>query len=206
MYSMNEKPIEDSNKKTYLLMSAFSLFFVLGLIHLTNWDRHSFTIVPLKAQQMIGLASAADLRKIADICTERLKYDCVDSALSQIHYTEITPEDYLRIGDLRRKLGRHKMAVAAYSSVLNKKADLPGNLLADTYYGLAKSSENLQQIDNAIGYYEKSISAKPDVIQITVTEAYLKLLQQAGRPSTMQKVIAEARRRGGSDRLFSKSL
>jgi tetratricopeptide (TPR) repeat protein len=197
--------MQRKNIKSILAMSGF---LILAFIHIVNWDRHSFAIVPLKMKQILGMASPSDLRNISDICTERMKYDCVDSALSELMASEGRPEDFLRLGDLRRKLGQHKSAISAYETALtlHPVTAADNSLLADANFGMAKSYEAIGQIDQAASHYETAIVAKPEVIQITVTQAYLNMLKVAGRSDLAQKVVEEARKRSHSDRLFSEAL
>jgi tetratricopeptide (TPR) repeat protein len=200
-----QKQEQRLSRKVVIYIISFSAVFVLSLIHLINWDRHSFSILPLKIGSALGTLSTSDLRKLADICYTRMKYDCADSALSDISLKEAQLDDLMKLGDMRRKLNLHQEAIQAYNAALNLQNNTP-ELKSDIYYGLARSYASLQMSDKAIEAFQASITSKPDKILVSVTESYISLLKKLGRNDLVESVIKEARRRGKSESFFSNAM
>jgi tetratricopeptide (TPR) repeat protein len=199
--------IEQSFHKKFIIMIAvFGFVFVATVIHVINWDQYSLSIIPLKISNAVGMASPQSLRELARICEERMKYECTEEALQDALRAEPSVGDLIRLGNLQRKMNGFQSALVTYTSALEniKKEGLANTTeLSDIYYGLAKSYESVGQNDQALANYDLAIKAKPEVIQITVTAAYLNLLKVVGKLDIAKAVIAEARKRSGSDSLFS---
>lgn len=207
MPNQNQTELTKKTQKTFIIgVLSFSLFVIAGFIHLVNWDKYSIEVIPLKTKTFIGLADDVDLSRLAEICEDRFKYDCTEIALFEVAQIRNQPEDYVKLGLLQRKLKAWQKSAQSYEtalSLLQKTGESTTSLLADIYYGLAKANEGLNQETVAIDYYDRAITAKPEVIQITVTEDYLKLLKGLGQDKKAKRVVEEARRRGGSKSLFS---
>lgn len=172
---------------------------ILGFIHLANWGEDGLAIIPLKIKTYTGIASAETYSELARICAQRGHYHCVADAYSEI--ARLNPSDLevnLTLGDLERRLGRHSRALRAYDDYLKKG----GADIVKAHYGRAQAFEALGEDEMALLAYEKAIHAKPDMILTTVTEAYLDLLIKKERFQKAKAVIADARKRGGKDRLF----
>ena len=118
------------------------------------------------------MSSTESLRKISQICTERLKYACAEGALSEVVRSTESGDDYFNLATLQRKLGHHKLAIANYNNSLvieNKSSEPSTTKLSDIYFGLARSYDALGDSEAASRSYAQAIEAKPNVIQITVT-------------------------------------
>ena len=194
------------NKQSVFTIVGVSTFLVVAFIHLVNWDTHSIAIIPLKTGQILGMSSTESLRKISQICTERLKYACAEEALSEVVRSTESGDDYFNLATLQRKLGHHKLAIANYNNSLvieNKSSEPSTTKLSDIYFGLARSYDALGDSEAASRSYAQAIEAKPNVIQITVTESYIAFLKKQNNLELAKKVVNEARKRGNSDRLFA---
>lgn len=194
------------HKKFIIMIAAFGLVFVATVIHIINWDQYSLSVIPLKLSNAVGLAGPQSLRELARICEERMKYDCTEEALRDALRAEPNVADLIRLGNLQRKMNGFQSALKTYNNALEtvKKESLANTSeLSDIYYGLAKSYESIGQNDQALAHYDLAIKAKPEVIQITVTAAYLNLLKVVGKLDIAKAVIDEARKRSGSESLFS---
>jgi tetratricopeptide (TPR) repeat protein len=192
--------MDNSDQKFIKFGSGFSVLVMLALVHFINWGTDSLAIIPLKIEAYAGIASAETYAQIGRICETRFKYACVAETYDAI--SNLNPGDIelkLTRADLERHLGNHSKALRAYDEYLRAG----GTEVAKAEYGRAQSLTAIGEIDNAFLAYEKAISAKPAVIQTTITQAYLDLLMQNQRFSKAKAVIKEARKRGRSDSLFA---
>lgn len=192
--------MESLDKKFIQVGGAVCAVAMLALVHLVNWGENSIEIIPLKIKSWSGIASAETYSELAVICMARGRYACVAESYSQI--SRLNPSDIeinLNLADLERRLGNHSKAIRAYDEYLRKG----GADIARAHYGRGQSLAAVGETDNAFLAFEKAILSKPDVIQTTVTEAYLELLIKNERFKKAKAVIQEARKRGGKSTLFA---
>jgi len=202
-YNMSHSDRAPSHKPFIYVVIGLSVFMILAFIHIINWDRHSFAVIPLKIKYALGLSNQSNYRELAKICIERMKYNCAESALSVLAESSNRVEDLIQLGDLRRKIGIPQAAVLAYEDALKLAMKESSNKeLAEVHYGLAASFQSLQLSADAIRHYDFAIQAKPEVLQITVTNNYIRYLKQLGLADHIKRVVAEAKKRGGNERQF----
>jgi tetratricopeptide (TPR) repeat protein len=173
---------------------------MLALVHLINWGNSSLEVIPLKIKDVAGIASAENYSELADICMARGRYECVADSYYRI--SKLNPSDVdvnLILGDLERRLGNHSKALRAYDEYIR----LDGPDAVRVNYGRGQSLAAVGEIDSAFLAFDKAILSKPDVIQTTVTEAYLELLIKNERYKKAKTVIAEARTRARKSNLFA---
>ena len=117
-YNVSHSEKAPSQKPFVYMIIGVSVFMILSFIHVLNWDRHSFAVIPLKMKYALGLSGSSDYRELAQICTERMKYSCTEAALSDLAETSTNIQDFIQLGDLRRQMGMHQAAVLAYEDAL----------------------------------------------------------------------------------------
>lgn len=194
-----QKQDEKQIDKTFLNLSiAISIFLVAGFIHLMNWDRHASAIVPLKAKQYLGTASLYDYSQIITICKERGKPDCV--------------------------LGAYKAAVTAYPQNLKalglyghtltllKKDALAARILSRYFaqggqdphraFDLAKVLKRNNKTREAEKYFKLALKSKPNVVQISVIQAYVDMLIKTRRLRVAANLIERTRKTGAHATMF----
>lgn len=199
---MPEKKQDTLKFKKHFL--ALGIVGFLAFVQMINWGSYSLEIIPLKTKSVFGLASTAEYDRLAKICEEQLKYECAAGALGDKAWQTENAQDFKLLGDLRRRMGDWDNAIEAYELSLSKvtNSQIENPVKGDIYYGLAKSFHEAGQLDMAEDYYKKSIKAKPDVLQVTVTIDYARLLKNAGRDKDAKRVIASAERKSGAKGRF----
>jgi tetratricopeptide (TPR) repeat protein len=199
--SFDSAPSQDNTDQRFIKFgSGLSIVAMFVLVHFINWGSNSLEIIPLKIKSFAGIASAETYAQIGKICESRLKYTCVAESYDAI--SALNPNDIelkLTRADLERHLGNHAKALRAYEDYIRSG----GSNLAKAYYGQAQSQTALGEVDKALASYDLAILAKPEVIQTTVTQAYLDLLIEHSKFEKAKAVIAEARKRGRANDLFA---
>ena len=67
----------------------------------------------------------------------------------------------------------------------------------ESSYNYAKTLSQLGQVDEAIKYFDQVLGAKPDVLQVTVIQNYVKLLVENKRFVQAKVLIEHVRKDGG---------
>lgn len=200
-YAQNsrEKEITMGLQKTYIkVVTGLSFLMVAGYIHSVNWDNHFAEIIPLKAKQTVGAASAEDLSRIAEICKEREKADCVEEALSDRTANQPGNISFLaQYGKVLSQNNKKERAVAIFSQYFAN-----GGTELEAAYEFAKVLGDTGRYDDAIKYYRFVLDAKPGTLQITVSHNFVDMLVRAGRYELAREVIEGIRKKGENASLF----
>ncbi len=173
-YSPSAQKTADK-KTTRDLIAMFVALSILafgGFVHLINWNAHAVAIVPLKIKQWTGTASANELKQIVSICKHQSKAYCVLKAQHQLIKQQ--PNNVKALGEYARSLYQMKQdtqALKVFSLYFNK-----GGKSVKSMYEFAQTLKRNNQLVMAKEYYERALSSKPDVVQVTVTKAYVDLL------------------------------
>lgn len=184
--------------RTITSMIVATGILAAAFIHVINWDTHSLAIVPLKMKEWTNTASTQELDRVGEICLERKKYDCTQSAW--MSFARLKPNDtnnLARLGKLLNQQGLHKEAVAVFSDYVAAK----GNQVESLYlYG--QSLTTLKKYDEADPIFAQALKQKPDMFQITVTRGYIKMLMDAKRFKDAKNAIMRYRKVGATASLF----
>lgn len=168
----------------------------MGFLQAATWDKYAVEIIPLKLKQLIGMTSGSDLNRIAQICMERLRHDCVETAFASRGY-QGDNEAFADLGKYQVRRQKRQDAMASFQRYFqNNGQDL------EAMYQFAKVLGDAGQVDQAIAYYDQVLKAKPDTLQITVTQNYVKMLTNHGRAAQALALIDGIRKTGSSASLF----
>ena len=184
--------------RTCIYIAVFAALLIGSFIQAVNWDKYFLTIIPLKVQQLTGTATADQLNQIAEICMERKKYSCSETAHFQAWKKE--PKNLIhleKLGDLQVKQNVMLSAVKTYDTYFENRGD---NL--DAKYNYAKALAATNDTKKAEKYFKMVLKAKPDVLQITVTRHYINMLVKNEQLRKAKQVIEHFRRKGTNTGLF----
>lgn len=187
------KAANKKTEKTFILLAVFTTILLIGgFIQIVNWNSYSLEIIPIKYKQIAGIATSKDLNRIAEICMDRQKPQCVEQAYA----------------DILRNDSENLEVIAKYAKILvnNKKLRQASNSFANyfkrggkdlnTAFAYAKVLGSLGLIDESKEYFEYVINSKPGMMQITVTQRFVDMLYNAGRYREAQQAILKFRKRG----------
>jgi len=189
--------------KIFLVNGALA---IAAFIHLVHWDQYAIAVIPLKAKFSLGLSDNLDLQGLSDICSARMKHDCAEETLRALATRQDDIETQIKLGHLQRKMGLWKRSADSFEGALalaEKAQAVTTSVQAEILYGLGKAHQQLGSSALAADYFERAIKAKPEVIQVTVTEDLVALLTKMGENDRAKKVVEEARKRSGSKILFA---
>jgi tetratricopeptide (TPR) repeat protein len=194
------KSLEKKIFKSYLKASLLvTVLLVASFIQAVNWDQYFFSIIPLKIKEMTSTASTMDLKEITRICNERKKWDCVEASLLKTYQsspnTEI--EALAELGKIQFQRGETDAALQTFSTYFAQ-----GGLSLDASYDYARSLSLRGQVDQASQVYEKILEAKPDTLQVTVAQNYVRLLMNNNRFSQAKDLLEEIRKSGSNANMF----
>ncbi|MCB0407394.1 MAG: hypothetical protein KDD34_04260 [Bdellovibrionales bacterium] len=184
--------------RTCIAIFIFAALLIGSFIQAVNWDKYFFTIIPLKTQQVLGMASAQQLTKIADICMERKKYTCAEQAYADAYKKEPTNLTHLeKLGELQVKQELMLSATKTYDLYFGAN----GNSF-EAKYNYAKALAATNNTEKAEKYFKEVLNAKPDTLQITVTRHYINMLVKNDELTKAKRVIEHFRKQGSNTGLF----
>jgi tetratricopeptide (TPR) repeat protein len=189
--SGNDQKLENEiQKKTIIAFFAVSIFVIAAHIQLSNWDKYSLSIIPLTVKEMMGADGPADFEAKSEMCMELKKWDCVEAAY--LKAAAVDPVKYQRAGDFQMKRQKWNPAAQSYYKFFQA-----GQQNLDASYSYAKALAKLGQVDDAVKYFDQVLAAKPDVLQVTVVQNYVKLLMDAQRFDQAKVLISKIRKDSG---------
>ena len=177
------------------LAFGLAVFMIAGFLQLSIWDNHALEVVPLEAKELIGASSNSDIERFAEICLERKKLDCVEREYSKLG--ERDNSQLLRLGKFQMQRARYAEAVNSYRTYFTKGGiDLEGS------YQFARALGQVGMVDEAAKYYDYVLGAKPDVLQVTVIQNYVRLLMDAHRLDRAKQLIEGVRSKSAASAYF----
>lgn len=174
---------------------GISIFTVAAFMQVVSWDKYAIEALPLKIKETIGMTNIVDQERLAEICMDLKKYDCVE-----INYNLTAKSDnmkMLRLGKFQMKRAKwNEAANSFYSFFQNGGEDLEAS------YDYAKTLAQLGQVDEAVKYFDQVLASKPDVLQVTVVQSYVKLLMDHQRYAEAKKLMDGVRSKGENASMF----
>lgn len=186
----NDKLENEIQKKTITAFIAVSIFVVAAHIQLSNWDKYSLSIIPLVVKETIGADGPSDFEAKAEMCMELKKWDCVET--SYLKAASHDPALLRRAGDFQMKRQKWNPAAQSYYKFFQA-----GQQNLEVSYSYAKALAKLGQVDDAVKYFDQVLAAKPETLQVTVVQNYVKLLMDAQRFDQAKVLISKIRKESG---------
>ncbi len=176
-------------EKVFLVTTiASAVLMIAGFVHIASWGGASLQVIGFKAGELIGGNSPAAVEKMAAVCLELKKFDCTEKL-----YAELARGDSKQLARLGKfQLQQRKFKEAADSF---RQFFAAGGGDIEVNYLYAKALGETGQIAEAVKHFDYVLSAKPDVVQITVVQNYVKYLVGANQLEDAKKVIKNIRRR-----------
>lgn len=172
-------------------MVGLGALIIAGYIQLMNWDRYSLSIIPLSLKEIAGSTSPSDWEAKAAMCLELKKYDCVETQYAKA--AQFAPIEYARLGKFQMQRENFAAAAKSFNSYFNNGGDD-----LEVAYQHAKALGQTEQVDEAVKYFEKVLGARPDILQVTVVNNYVKLLMNHQRYAEAKTLIENVRKQGDS--------
>jgi len=185
-----QKATEDKLEKYFLYsIVGFSVFMLASFMHVASWGGASLEVIGLKTGELLGSQSPASQERMAEICLELKKYQCTEKM-----YAQRAANDFNQLARLGKfQLSQRKFREASHTF---KRFFAAGGSNLEVTYMQAKALAETGAIDEAAKHFEEVLAAKPDVLQITVVQNYVKYLVDANRLDEAKSVIQRVRSRG----------
>ncbi len=172
------------NRSSILIMLGISVITAGSFLHSVRWGNHSLEVIPHKAMISVGMGDESNYNRLQEICLERKMIDCVQSSLEeQLSANPNNLEVLKKLGKLHYQLENYEQAHETLSAYFTNQ----GEDLMTAYY-FAKVLSKQGNTDAAVDYFESILASKPDVLQVTVTEAYMDMLIEANRFDDAKKL------------------
>lgn len=165
---------------------GFSALLVLAFVQVATWGDHALEIRWLQLADKTGLASVAQLERMAKICVELKKRDCVE--YSYLRQSQLDKRNAVRLAEFQMSRRKYQEAVTTLKTyVANNKQDMRA------YMVYAEALTETGRFDEAVKYYEYLLSKAPG-LPVDVTHDYVKCLARAKRYEQAQNVIYKVRK------------
>ena len=188
----------DQHLESRFVKVAFltAIGLILGFLQTASWDKYALEIIPLKIKQFTGMASNDNMVRIAQICSKRLKHDCVETAYASLAHRG--QNDYFaELGKYQVRRGNKNAALQSLGQYFKQ-----GGSDLDATYQYAKVLGDAGKADEATTYFDSIIKAKPETLQITVVQNYVKMLVNNNRRVEALKLIRDTRKSSSSASMF----
>ncbi|NJL23982.1 MAG: hypothetical protein HC902_01520 [Calothrix sp. SM1_5_4] len=197
--SVNEETVQKQVQSTSLKwIVGSSVGLALMFMHLANWGSYSLEVLPIKAAQVLSMDSPTQAQRMALICMDLHKHDCVED-----NYRRLSLHDITWLSKLAKfQFNRMKYAESA-ETYLHFFAR--GGQDLDSTYWAARALSEVGRVDEAAKYFDVVLGSKPGVLQITVAQNYVKMLRKAGRLEQARSVIESIQNQDESVKTFMAS-
>ncbi len=191
--------VETQIFKSYLKITvSLSVAAVLIFTQVVKWDSHALSVLPLQLKSVAGMLSPSDHQEFVDICSSRNDWPCVEKIYqSWINNYPEQNEARAKLGQLQYKLGSASEAVKTFAAYFQN-----GGVDLEASYVYARALSATGQVDQAAVAFQKVLEAKPETLQVTVVQHYVKMLIDNSRGKEAFGVIDSIRKNGGSASLF----
>lgn len=173
----------------FMALGLFGLFIFLAQIH--KYDTAFITVIPLQLKHLVKMDNKQDNLKLVEICKSVKKYSCVEDVLKRA--TKKHPADTDLLEQYAATLYYNKkldLAAERFEAYFNMNGKSP-----DAGYLYALTLQKLNNIKKAESMYKWTLSQKKDVLQLSVTENYVKMLMANGNFTKAKGLIRYIRRK-----------
>ena len=199
MMPVYDRTVEQEVAKKFIKVSiALSTLLVLAFIHTIKWDEFFIEVIPLQIKSLIGGLSAEDADRFASICKIRKNLDCVETMISSKFNSN--PQNIEALAEL----GKVQFLRKEYRESANTFAIYfkQGGLSVDASYDYARVLGEVGLVEQSAQYYDRVLASKPDAMQVTVTQSYVRMLVSHGKNDQAKAIIESIRSKGGNASLF----
>lgn len=187
--SGKQKISEEKFERSFLVSIIVSAaLFVSAFIHFANWGSAGVEVIAFKLGQIAGWNSKESVNRMAQICLDLKKYDCTERLYLQLARMDF--KEYSRLGKFQFAQRKFKEAADSYKNFFASHGED-----VEAHYIYARALGEIGDIDEAARHFDYVLSTKPDVVQITVVQNYVKYLIRANQLDHARRVIQQVRRR-----------
>lgn len=186
------------NKRFIKVAVVSSIIMVAAFVQLVKWDKYAVQVIPYQVKSFFGSLSAEDVDSLSAICEERKNAACVESLYISLAKRESDNIEHLaKVGIVQYRRQKFNAAAATLKNYFAK-----GGADFNASYAYAQSLGRIGQIDEAVAYYDQILKAKPETLQVTVAQNYVKLLIENNRRDQALAVLNDIRTLGPNTTFF----
>ncbi len=165
---------------------SFSALLVFAFVQVATWGDHALEIRWIQVADKTGLASVEQLERMAKICVELKKRDCVEYAY--LRQSQMDKRNAVRLAEFQMSRGKYREALGSLKTyVASNKQDFRALMV------YAEALTEVGRFDEAAQYYEYIIS-KAQTLPNEAVKNYVKCLARAKRYQQAQNVIYKVKK------------
>lgn len=174
--SSREQARKQAEKKVIHILIGASVAMVLMYAHLLSWGSYAVSIPFTKLAQVTGTLSKSGYEELAQACIELNKWDCAKDAYLGLYRKTGDSSGLASLAYLQTRLNERDAALSSYAAYVKVGGNDGISLLR---YG--KMLEEVGQMEQALVIYEKSITARPEILPVQATTAIVRHLIKKGQ-------------------------
>lgn len=194
--SKHETKIQHQVEARFIKVAlVIALILVASFVQVANWDSHFLRVIPLQVKSLVGVMEADDYEAMAEICMDRKKYNCVERMYAK---TASQSLDHLaRYANFLVKREKVRLAAYQYKSYFDQ-----GGVDLLVTYNYAKTLAQLGEFDQAAQLFQQVIDSKPETVQVTVIQNYVRALINANQLEKAKSIIEDVRHKSAQANAF----
>lgn len=165
-----------AEEKLIKIFAAITISLMLMYVHFANWGSYAFQIPFLKLGDMLGSLGPSGYHEIIDACTKQGKWPCVQSAYLGLYNKTADAEVIAELAKFQERARDQAGASRSYEFYYKVGGKNPAVALP-----YAKLLFALNDYDNALKYYNLSITQNPDKLAGQATGGILQIYIKQGR-------------------------
>ena len=146
-----EKQTQKRTERSSLYMViALAVVIALGFMHVVSWGSYSLEVLPIEAARLFGMDSTDSVRRLAEICLDTKKLDCVESMYTRLALVE--PNGLARLGKFQFSRMKYVEAAESFRQFFTKSGQSGQDL--DAAYLYARALSEVGRVEEASKYYD----------------------------------------------------
>lgn len=185
-----------TSRNIFNVMLKVAILLVPVMIYLAQWRGFGIEVTILRLGSALGMLSPESQHRLAEIY---LMTDNVPLALNKFkEIVKHSPKDwntYTKLADMQMDRKEYSDAAQTLSAYIKNGGE---DKSAAIRLKLAQALGKAGQTDTAIEQFKQILAAEPNILQVTVTQAYVKLLIENGRWEDAKSVVHDFRAHGSN--------
>lgn len=192
------KNLTDEEKKTMCALAGFGLMMSFLMILFVGYGSNGLPVLWLSIKSVFSMADDSEHRRLIELCKEVNQLDCAAKAHEKLAQNDFLANAsaghfFLLKRDYTKALAHYERYFTAHPKDLNAAFD---------YARLLSWDGRRMEADK---YYLMVINAKPNMLQHTVAESYVRHLLKYNDAETAKKFLRKWRSKGENASYFLES-
>ncbi len=172
--------------KVFKSYGVFSVVLMAFFVYALQWGGYVYKMPLIQLARVVGAITPAGLQEYIQACLALGKFDKAQEAYIELFQKTQNPEVASQLAQLQTRLGDLDGAIKTYEFYLKT-----GGKDATTIFHYAEILERRGDIAGATKYYQASLDAKPDVLNVSAHAGLVRILMNQKKWTEAYEYIAK---------------